>query len=230
MVLRIAHRGAADYALENSMDSFKKAVELEIEAIEFDVHFTKDKKIVIMHDDNLDRTTNGTGKIKDLTLKEIKNLVGLDGKPIPTFQEVIDVLKGKSICKVDIKAEGMENAVIEMIKKNKLEHSTIITSNIIPAVKKVKQMCPEIKIEMGGFDEKPHIGNIIKAEDIVKVSKEVNADIAGVHYNLITKELVEEIHKNNIEIHVWPADNIESIKKMKEVGVDGITSRCPDKI
>ena len=103
MVLKIAHRGASGYAIENSIEAFRMALQLNSDVIEFDVHSTKDGKLIVMHDPSIDRVTNGKGMINNLTLNEIKKYRLSNGKPIPTFYEVLDLLMHRCVCKIDIK-------------------------------------------------------------------------------------------------------------------------------
>ena len=93
--LRIGHRGARAYAPENTLRSFARALELGVNAIEFDVRQTKDGQLIVMHDDKVDRTTTGKGLVKDLSLKEIKELDAGDGERVPAFGEALDFIGGK---------------------------------------------------------------------------------------------------------------------------------------
>lgn len=116
MVLGIAHRGASGYAPENTIEAFKKAIKLGADIVEFDIHYTKDNKIVVIHDDNVKRTTNGDGLVRNLLFKEIRKFHTPNNELIPTLEEVLDILKNKCICKVDIKGELMEEKVCKIIK------------------------------------------------------------------------------------------------------------------
>jgi len=224
MVLRIAHRGASDYAPENTLKAFRKAVELKLDAVEFDVHHTKDGKLVIMHDYKVERTTDCLGSINKCSLKELRKCHEPNGEPIPTLQETFDILKNKCICKIHIKDHGIVEKVLEAIRKNHMENSTIITSATVSILKKVKKLSPKIKIELGGFKEKRPV------EEMIKEVKDIKAEIISPHYSIITKKLVEESHKNGLEVHVWTVDDLKMMKEMKKLGVDGITSNYADKI
>jgi len=91
----IGHRGACYYKPENTIASFKKALQLRCKYIECDVHLTRDKKVLIIHDKTLERTTNGKGLIKNFTLKELKKLNAGNKEKIPTLQELINLRKAK---------------------------------------------------------------------------------------------------------------------------------------
>ena len=224
MVLRIAHRGASIYAPGNTLEAFKKALKLKVDIVEFDIHHTKDGKLIVMHDDNVNRTTEEVGPIHRFSLKQIRKLHKPNGEPVPTLQEVINLLKGHCILKIDIKDKGTVGKVIKLIKKNHIEDSVIITSEIIFVLKKVKNLSSKIKIELGGFKEKKPI------KEMIKEVKDIKADIISPHYSIITKKLVDEAHKTGLKVHVWTVDKKEDIEKMKKIGVDGITTNFPGKI
>lgn len=224
MVLKIAHRGASNHAPENTLEAFKKALQLKADVVEFDVHHTRDGKIVVMHDHNVKRVTGGKGLIRNLSFKEIRKLLEPNGELVPTLQEALDVLKNKCVCKIDIKDRLMAGKVVKIIKKNRIENSVIITSEIFSALKKVKQLSPKIKIEAGGFRKR------ISISEIIKKAKGVKVDIISPHYSITTKKLVEEAHKNGLKVHVWVVNDKENIEKMKKIGVDGITTSFLNRI
>ena len=222
MVLKIAHKGASDYAPENTLEAFRKAIKLNVNIVEFDVHLTKDNKVVVMHDDNIRRTTDGKGLIKNLTFKELRKFHELNGESVPTLQEVIDILKGHVICKVDIKDESIYKDVIKIVIKNDLKNF-IITCDYHSVIKKIKQINSNIKCAIGGVKDK-------SVRKVILDALNVKADIIDANYSIITKEFIEESHKNGLEVHVWTVDDPKLMKKMIKLGVDGITSNYADKI
>ena len=224
MVLRIAHKGASEYAPENTLEAFRKAIKLKLDVVEFDVHHTKDGNLIVMHNHNVKKTTDGLGSIHKLTLKELRKFHEPNGEKIPTLKEVIDILKNKCICKIDIKDSKIIEKVLKLIKKNNLEKSVIITSNLTSVLKKTKNINPHIKTELGNFQVKRPI------KEMIKEVKNIKADIISPKYTIITKKLVDESHKNGLEVHVWTVDDPKMMKKMIKLGVDGITSNCADKI
>lgn len=226
MVLKIAHRGASYYAPENTLEAFKKALKLKVDVVEFDVHHTKDGKLIVMHDDNVNRTTEGIGPIHNFSLKQIKKLHKPNGELVPTLQEVLDVLKNKCICKIDIKDKGTVDKVIKLIKKNNMEDSVIVTCEVLSILKKIKKLSTNIKLEAGGFGYRKRIS----IKKIIEKAKSVKADIISPHYTIATKKLVNEAHKNKLKVHVWTVDKKSMIEKMKKIGVDGITTNFLDKI
>ncbi len=224
MVLKIAHRGASNYAPENTLEAFEKAIELKADIVEFDVHCTKDSKLIVMHDRTLKRTTDGFGLIHNLPFREIRKFHEPNGEKIPTLEEVLYILKNKCIAKIDIKDRWAWEKVVKVIKKNCMEDLVIVTSKIFSVLKKIKQLYPKIKTEAGGFKER------IPIKKMIKKAKDVKADIISPQYPITTKKLVEEAHKNGLEVHVWTVNDKKTITKMKKIDVDGITTTCPDKV
>ena len=116
-VLIFGHRGAGNLAPENTIKSFRKAIELKADFIEFDILETKDGKIVVCHDEEISRLTGHHGFVRDLTLEELKSFDFGDGEKIPTFEELIEVTKGKINLNCEVIVEGISNKVVEIIKK-----------------------------------------------------------------------------------------------------------------
>ena len=108
----IAHRGASYFEPENTLRSFRRAVEMGADRVEVDVRLSKDNKLVVIHDPRVDRTTNGTGRVKDMTLQELKSLDAGKGEKIPTLQEVIDALKDTKLV-IEMKIPGIEEKLSE---------------------------------------------------------------------------------------------------------------------
>ena len=127
-VLLIAHRGASKLAPENTLKAFQKAIDLNADYVEFDVHQTKDGEIVIMHDGNTLRTTGYKGEINQMTLEELKKLDCGEGEKIPTLNELIKIAKGKIGLQLEIKAEGITNDIYKILKESDLLETTIISA------------------------------------------------------------------------------------------------------
>ena len=134
----IAHRGASSYAPENTFAAFDLAVEMGIGEIEFDVHFTKDSDIIVIHDEALDRTTDSTGQVSDRTLEEIQSLDAgswfdekFSGEKVHTLDEVFDRYKDKLRFHIEIQSEEAEclaSRTCDLVKAYDLEDQTTITS------------------------------------------------------------------------------------------------------
>jgi glycerophosphoryl diester phosphodiesterase len=222
MITVIGHKGAAGLEPENTMRAFKKALELNVDFIEFDVRMTKDKKLIIMHDPKVDRTTNGKGYVKDLTLEEIKKLDAGEGEKVPIFEEVINLLKDrKPKITIDIKEPQTLDKIMKIIRENKLENKVVIVSFWHEILKRIKEIEPSIKTSVD-IVEKPI--------NLVSMVKDAKADKISLHSIFIDEKTVKECHENDIEITAWTVDEFLEIDRMIKLGVDTICSNFPDRV
>ena len=127
-MLKIGHRGARAYEPENTLRSFQRAIELGVDAVELDVRKTKDNKLVVIHNVNVNKTTNGKGSVNQLTLAEIKKFVTEKDDKIPTLEEALDLIKKKIRVLIELKETGIEKKVLELIRQRGLMENVIIIS------------------------------------------------------------------------------------------------------
>ncbi|MFH1439140.1 MAG: glycerophosphodiester phosphodiesterase family protein [Candidatus Woesearchaeota archaeon] len=248
-IIKIAHRGAPAYEPENTLASFSKALELGADMIELDVHLSKDKHLIVMHDEIIDRTTDGKGKIKDLSLKQIKQLKIIDkendvytekikkvpsifgigkGEKVPILNEVFDLVGKKVKINIELKANGTAKAVARLI--NKYVHKDAKKDN-----KAWKYA--DFHISSFNFDELrffreniPEIdigvlvddSNFNGFEELLLFAKEIDAYSLNIPFNHTTKEIVDHVHKHNLKVLVWTPNTKKEIQKMISIGVDGI--------
>ncbi len=221
-ILVLGHRGCAGLEPENTILSFKKAIDIGVDLIEFDVRMTKDRKLVVIHDLTVDRTTNGKGFVKDLTFNEIKKLDAGKGEKIPSLEEALDFLKDKKPkIVIEIKeVEAIEDA-LKIVKKMKIEEKVMIVSFYPEALKKVKEI--DSKIETGFLFK-------IEPRNWLKIAKEIKADYIGAHFSLIDENFVKICHKNNFKINAWTVNEDKDIERMIKLRVDIISSDYPNKV
>ena len=115
--LVVAHRGASAYAPENTLSAFRRAVELGADFMELDVRLSADGELVVIHDDTVDRTTNGTGLVSDFSIEELKELVVEGCERISTLREVFEELKGKVGFYVEVKVEDAEERLLSLMEE-----------------------------------------------------------------------------------------------------------------
>lgn len=232
MVLRIAHRGFSSEAPENSIEAFKKAAESGSDMVEFDVHETKDGHLVVMHDKTLNRTTDGKGSIKNITLDELRKFHGPNGEHVPTIEEVIRILKNKCAMNIELKDKQLTNKLLKIIKKEKIEKKVIISSVYTKVIKTIKEK--ELGIKTAWLVSETrwqliilYILRFFLPYFLVRMAKKMKTDAIGLQYKLVTDKLVKALHQNHINIGVWTVNNKEDIKKMQLLGVDAIISDKP---
>ena len=150
-MLKIGHRGAMGHEPENTLCSFQKALELGVDMIELDVYVLKTGELVVIHDDKVDRTTNGHGYVIDKSFKEIRSLDAGQGEKIPTLNEVFGLVDKKVPINVELKGEGTAIPVAKLIEqyindKGWTEEHFLVSSFDHPELKKFKELKPNIRI------------------------------------------------------------------------------------
>src|SRR3989344_8401463 len=213
----IGHRGACHYQPENTIASFKHALKLKCRFVETDVRVSKDKKVVLMHDKTVDRTTNGHGLVSKFTLKQLKKLNAGKKQEIPTLQEYINLLKNKAVMVIELKkAKNIVKEILKIIKKNKIEDRVIIVSFYANYLKKIKKLNSKIKIGLLSIRELLAI----------KRAKSCKADLIGLYHGFVTKDFIKKCHKNNLKIFAYVRvienPNKKYLLKLIKLGLDGI--------
>ena len=215
----IGHRGANNVAPENTIKSFQKAIELGADYIEFDNRLSKDNEIVVMHDGNTLRTTGHDGKIREMTLKELKSLDCGEGEKIPTLHEVIETTKGKIGLQIEVCAAGMAEQLVSIIMENDLIESSIISSFQYKELLNIQKLEPNLKLAFLWLE-------VIVSPEMIKkfTQKAIRKNFYAVHpfYKYIDDEYITFVHKNNLKINVWTVNIKAAMKKLIKMGVDGL--------
>jgi len=220
-----AHRGASEYAPENTLMSFYLGVQMGANGIETDVRQTKDGVLVLFHDETLDRVTDGTGNICDYTFEELQKFnVIKNGKidKIVTLEEFLSRFAWRDLTfAIEIKAEGVSERVYQMIKKYNAVDKCIITSfefeNFIP----LNKYAPELK--MGYL-----VDDI--TEDVLNAYKQVNFYEICPNAYKIDGNFVKKWNEMGYNVRAWNITNQEIMKKAYNDGVGGMTVNFPDKL
>lgn len=216
--LKIGHRGAKAYEPENTILSFKRALELGVNAIELDVRRTKDGEIVVIHDAEVDRTTDGKGLVSELTLSEIKRLSTEKGEKIPTLEEALDFLNRKVKILIEIKEVGIEEKVLDIVKKRGLEDNIIIISFHEEVLRRVREISKAIKTGL----------ICVKHRDPIGAALSLGTQYLLLMYKFIYSTLVKKAHERGLKIIAWTINTPDEAHKYAKIGVDGIASDKPD--
>lgn len=215
----VGHRGCAGIEPENTLRSILKAIEHGVDYVEVDVRACKTGEIIAIHDVTVNRTTNGSGYVRDLSFNELRKLNAGKGEKIPTLREVIDAVKGKCGLIVEIKEENIWRQTLEIIREEGIGGNTIITSFYHTVIKDVKSLHPDIKC-----------GVIFTCEPVntSTLALDANAEIIFPNYNYVTQKLINNAHRFNLEIIAWTVNKVEDAVKLLKQGVDGLVTDRPD--
>jgi glycerophosphoryl diester phosphodiesterase len=217
-MIKVGHRGAREYEPENTLRSFKKAMELGVDAVELDVRKTKDHEIVVIHDADIKRTTNGSGLASDLTLQQIKSFSAEKNEKIPTLAEALDFIDKKARVFIELKETGFEEQVLSIVKKKGLVKNVVIVSFHEDALRKVRELDPEIETGL----------IYAKHKNPLKAALELKAQWLLAFYKFTHTANVQKAHENGLKVLVWTVNTPEEVVEMKKKGVDAIASDKPD--
>ncbi|MDP3028788.1 MAG: glycerophosphodiester phosphodiesterase family protein [Deltaproteobacteria bacterium] len=213
----MGHRGAKALEPENTLLSIRRAMEIGVDAVEIDVHLTKDKEVVVIHDSTVDRTTNGKGPVGSYTLEEIKKLDAGKGEKIPTLKEVIEFVKDKVRLIIELKEERTEDKVVELIRAYDLFDSAYVISFWHMAVRRIKEMDSRIKTGV----------LLVGCPVDACMARSASADALVMNYAFVNKELVYKAHQEGLKVFIWNIDDRDMLKPYVDMGVDGIGSNDP---
>ncbi|MCT4612294.1 MAG: glycerophosphodiester phosphodiesterase family protein [Clostridia bacterium] len=235
MIEITAHRGAQELAPENTINAFKKAIDIGAHGIELDVQLTKDEEVVVIHDYRIDRTSNGLGRVSDYNLEEIRSMdfggwysEEYKGEKIPKFIEVINIIKNENIkLNVELKsnindtANVLVNKVVEIIEENNILDNVIVTSFNHKELVEVKKL--NSNIETGILYE-----GVLN--NLIEYAKSIGATSIHPDYEYINKELIDLAHENDMKVRAWYIHGMTAqadLKKLIEYGIDGLIVNNP---
>lgn len=228
-----AHRGASGYAPENTLEAFALAVEQKADGVELDVQLTKDGKLVVIHDETIDRVSGEHGLVKDFTLEELKKLnvnrtiPGFQAVTIPTLEEVYDLLKGTGLAiNVEIKSSiiwypEIEKRVLELTKSMGLQDKVIYSSFNHYSIRKLKEL--DETVQTGIL-----YGDVLC--DIAAYCKNVGADaLHPVFTHRYMESVWNEYMASGIPLHIWTVNEEADMTFFMENNIDAIITNYPNK-
>ena len=219
----IAHRGASGYEFENSMSAFKKAIELA-DVIETDVRKTKDNVLILSHDDNLQNLTNSNKIISESTFKELEFVKLNNGELIPTVEDLLSIHKGEIIFNLEIKVENVEKLLVQLVKKYDLLNHVVFSSFSLDVLMNIKKIEPRAQLQFVTIF--PHI--VFPERNQLKKLAELGIHALNPLYSLITEDLIKQAREVGLELYPWTINDMDTILKMIELGIDGVMTDYPD--
>jgi glycerophosphoryl diester phosphodiesterase len=231
----LAHRGASAYAPENTLEAFRLAVQQHADGLEIDIHLTKDGEIVVIHDDTIDRTSNGKGDIMSYTLAELKAFRFNKGfeeqypeAQIPSLREVLELVKDHDLyLNIEVKDilskselyNGLGKEAAKLVEEYGLSGQVIFSSFNHTSMVRLKESCPEMRTAL------LYIAGMYEGG---KYAQMTGADALHPLYIGVNRELVEEAHSAGVQVNAWTVNDPEHIRMMLEAGVDAIITDRPD--
>jgi len=223
-MLIIGHRGAAGYEPENTILSFQKAIHLNVDMIEFDVRLCKSGEVVILHDDSLERTTNGAGLVSKTSLVELQKLDAGKAQKIPTLTETFETIGSKVKMNVELKGSSTAKPVSQIIRRFVdsgiiRQEDILVSSFMMDELLIVRRLFPELKIAPL-FYKLP--------EDFSEIASILKAWSINLNLKFLTENDVKRVHASGYKLYVYTVNNVEDKARMQNWGVDGIFTDLPE--
>ncbi len=246
--LVFAHRGGGGLFPESTLEAFKYSAKIGVDVLELDVHSTADGTLVVMHDERVDRTTNGNGRVSEMTLPELKKLdAGYqftpdDGKTfpyrrkgiaIPTLQEIFDSFPEMTFNIEPKQAEpSVTKPLCEMIRARKMTEKVIVGSFRQAAIDEFREECPEVATaatpsEVSEFLAMYKMGlgeSYSPPMEVLQIPEKVGS------LQIVSKDFIKTAGKLNLKVHVWTINETDDMQRLLEMKVDGIMTDYPDRL
>jgi len=220
--LVIAHRGASAAAPENTLAAFRLAADLGADGIELDVRATADNHLVVIHDAAVDRTTDGTGTIAALTLAQVRRFdaggrvrPAFAGERIPLLADVFDVAGERLLVDVEVKAAGVESALIDLIRGKQMTESVVITSFDVQVVARVRELAPEIS------------AGLLQSAAHPQVAVQLGAAVYLPEVGVLTADIMTLCRRHGLRVIPWTVRTEGQARHALRLGVDGIIADDP---
>lgn len=229
-----AHRGSSGTKPENTLAAFRDAANLNIYGVELDVHLTKDGKIVVIHDESIDRTSNGTGYIKDMTLSELRAFdygswfsPDFAGEKIPTLEEVLEIFKNTSHhVNIELKSdvfpyEGLGHKVLHVIESLQLAERVVVSSFDHEAIREFKKSAAHIEVALLSMEV---------LVDIYDYARFIPADAIHISLPAALRKMAKEALVKGAILRVFTVNEVEHALAVNNVGIHAIFTDYPEKM
>lgn len=223
---KIGHRGAKGYSIENTFESFQKAIELNVDAVELDVHVCKSGELIVFHDFTLERLTNGEGEVAKFTLEQLKKLKISEKHKIPTLIEILELIDKRCNINIELKGHNTAKPVSKIIEeyvqnKNWKYSNFIISSFQYEELSHFSQLNSNIPLA---------VLTQASVEQAIEWAIEFNATHIHPHFSLLTTDNCNFAKEKGLKINTWTVNDTIDIEHVKRFSIDGIISDFPDRI
>lgn len=215
--LTVGHRGVMGVEPENTLRSFVRAEREDMDQIELDLHLSKDGALIVMHDVKVDRTTDGSGPIGDLTLDELRKLDAGAGERIPVFEEVLDAVT-KPI-QAEIKDVAAARVLAEVMRERDLVGRVDVLSFHDEALAEIRECLPDVRTVL--------VAQGPMGAEIVTRAQAVGAKLVSLSLRRISLALVQECHRAGISVIAWTVNTPADLALARALGLDGVVTDMP---
>ena len=235
-VMVVAHRGFSGAPPENTLAAFRKAIEVGSDMIELDIQLSKDGKIVVIHDETLERTTNGRGRVADLTFRELRDLdagswfdAQFSGEKIPTLQEVLELAKGKALVNIEIKNPShgkypiadLAAKVLRMVRDERMLTRVIFSSFNPASLEYIRNHEPRAWVALLFHRD---------WNSLTDLPGEKEYEVLNLRNSYLSKAKIAKIHQEGKRVNVYTVNSEEELEQFVNWGADGLITNHPERL
>ena len=220
-IFRIGHRGAAGHAAENTIAAIRKGISLGVDFVEVDVQRTRDGRLVVMHDERVDRTTDGTGLISAMTWDEVRRLDAGDGEGVPGVEAVLAEASGRVGVMLEVKAAGIGADLYRAVAMAEFSGPVIYASFLHAEIVAIRRIDPLART-MALVECVPASG--------AGLARDAKAQMVGLNHEFASADSMATLHEAGVEVWVYTVNEPEMIRRAVDVGADGVISDYPERV
>lgn len=242
--LRVAHRGGAGLAPENTLAAFRQGLAFKPDAVELDLHMSRDGALVVAHDPDLKRATGKAVDIHELTLEQLRELNAaatyqdktIEPQRIPTLQEVLELVRGQASVQIEIKVRanktryaGIEAKVVEAVRHYDMIDDVVVISFDFPTLQDIKAL--ESRLRTCALFSTSYLSRFGVRRDDTKVAEDFASQgfrCVGAKHSTMTEGLFQAFRARDVDVGVWTVNDEADMRKFADMGVNFITSDRPD--
>ncbi len=223
-MLCIGHRGAMGHEPENTLLSVRKALSLGVDGVEIDVYNVEDN-LVVIHDRNLARTTNGIGYLEERSFSYLRSLDAGKGEQIPTLREVITTVDQQALINIELKGSNTAKLVVELIQEylnqGWSELDFVVSSFNHYELHQVKTLCPQITTGMLIYG---------LPWEYLTIAQKLQADIVIASLDVANAELINSVHQHNLPVWIYTVNQPDDINRLRALQVEAIFTNYPERV
>ena len=241
--LRVAHRGGAGLAPENTLAAFRQGLAYNADAVELDLHMSRDGALMVIHDPDLQRLTGSPGEVGDMTLAELRQLNAaatykdrpIEPQLIPTLQEVFALVQGRTGVQIEIKLRsdnvrhaGIEAKVVELVRQYDMLDDVLVISFDFPTLHEITALEPRLQTAALFSREYLSQFGVVRDEAVVAALQAEGFCRVGANHRYMTPSLYHTLRKHGFSVGVWTVNEEPDISRFADMGMDFVTSDRPD--
>jgi glycerophosphoryl diester phosphodiesterase len=220
-ILRIGHRGAAGHAPENTLAAIRKGIALGVDYVEFDVQRSLDGSLVLLHDERVDRTTNGAGRVSSLSWRELQLLDAGDGERIPSLEAALTAASGRTGVMLEAKSPGTGPAIYRAVQAAAFSGPVVYASFLHEEILEIRRSDPLARTLA-------LMGRVPPSD--AAFAREAKATLVGLAHHSATGELIAALHDAGLEVWLYTVNQPTKITRAISIGADGVISNYPERV